>query len=173
MSANPSADKLKCDEEPKPVQSDKPKKCKVTAITEVKTKVCHVDPAPEPPPPDLCLLQKIREKEKAGITICPRPPVIQPSPPPPCTAICIEKVKNPPVPPSQDFPIVCVVEREQTTTERCDAILDTTAAHPDLPWPGCPPPPDPPPPPVRDPCEEQKRRQHIEECKERKKRYLE
>ncbi|XP_028025548.1 wiskott-Aldrich syndrome protein family member 1-like [Bombyx mandarina] len=148
-------------------------KCKNIPIANLPTKICNVEPVPEPPPPNPCTLQRIKQKEKAGIKICPRIPVEQPPPPAPCVAICIEKIKNPPVPPSANEPIVCVVQPEKTTTERCDAILDAVAAHPDLPWPGCAPNPLPPPPPKYDPCEEQLRKQKIEECKKRTQRYLE
>lgn len=139
----------------------------------MNVKKCHVEPIPEPPPPDPCKLQRIRQKEKAGVKFCPKPPIQQPQLPSPCLALCFERIKNPPVPPEPNFPIVCVVQREKTGTSRCDDILDATAAHPDLPWPGCPPPPLPPPPPKYDLCEEQRRRNKQVECKERMKRYLE
>ncbi|CAB3232947.1 unnamed protein product [Arctia plantaginis] len=135
-------------------------------------KKCTVEKVPDPPPPDLCKLQRIRKKQKAGIKICPKPPPPQPEPPPTCFGICIEKVKNPPLPPkTQDFPIVCTVAREITTEDRCDAIKWATAAKPDLPWPSCPPPPPAPEPPKRDPCEELERRKRIARCKERMRRY--
>ncbi|XP_026762306.2 actin-binding protein WASF1-like [Galleria mellonella] len=139
----------------------------------MNTKKCTVVPVPEPPPPDPCTLQRIRLKEKAGIKICPKKPIEQPRPPPPCLAICIEKIKNPPVSPKSDTTVVCTVDREITTTARCDRILEATAAHPDPSWPSCPIPSLPPPPPPYDPCEEQRRREKAEECKRRMKRYLE
>ncbi|KAL0810182.1 hypothetical protein ABMA28_010970 [Loxostege sticticalis] len=136
-------------------------------------KKCHVEPNPPIPPPDPCILQKIKQKEAAGITICPKEPVPEPEPAPVCSAVCIERLKNPPIPPSPPFPIVCPVEREPTGTARCDAIYDADAEHPDLAWPGCPPQPPLPPPPEIDPCELQRRKEKKAECKERMKRYLE
>ncbi|VVD05671.1 unnamed protein product [Leptidea sinapis] len=138
----------------------------------MKTKKCSVEAIPEPPPPDLCKQQLIKQKEKAGIKICPTEPIIQPPPPPECTAICIEKIKNPVDDALElDAPIVCVVQREITTTARCDSIADLIAAKPDLPWPGCAPPPEAPEPPPLDLCEEQHRRQRILECKEKYARF--
>lgn len=135
-------------------------------------KKCTVEKIPDPPPPDPCVLQRIRQKIKAGKKICPKPPIIQPPPPPDCFGLCIERIKNPPFEiDTCDFPIVCKVERELTTNDRCDAILAASSLKPDQPWPRCPPPPPPPPPPVRDPCEEQARRKRIAICKERFKRY--
>ncbi|XP_013148816.1 PREDICTED: wiskott-Aldrich syndrome protein family member 1-like [Papilio polytes] len=140
----------------------------------MKTKKCHVEPTPEPPPPDPCQVQKRKQLEKAGVKICEKPPVQQPPPPPECTAICIEKVKNPPVPIKiHDLPVVCEVKRQVTGTARCDDVEASVAAHPDLPWPGCAPTPSIPPPPSPDPCEEQAKRFKLEECRERMKRYRE
>lgn len=136
----------------------------------MKTKKCHVEPAPEPPPPDPCKLQRIRQKEKAGIKICPPVPIEQPPPPPTCHALCFERIKNPEIQPSNQT-VVCIVERQPTGTARCDEVEERAAAHPDLPWPGCPQPPPLPPPPAPDLCEEQQKKQRIEECKERMKRY--
>lgn len=136
----------------------------------MKTKKCTVEPIPEPPPPDPCKLQRIRQKEKAGIKICPPKPIEQPPPPPSCLALCIEKIKNPPYTTS-DEPVVCVVDRQLPGTARCDEIEDRAAAHPDLPWPGCPEPPPLPPPPEPDLCELQNKKFKQEECKERMKRY--
>ncbi|XP_075987196.1 uncharacterized protein LOC142983899 [Anticarsia gemmatalis] len=136
-------------------------------------KKCTVEEIPEPPPPDPCKLQRIRLKEKAGIKICPPKPVRKPTPAPTCHALCIERVKNPPIVLDKfDHPIICVVEREVTTTDRCDEIELKTLARQDPPWPGCPQPPEPPPPPIRDPCEEQDRRERLARCKERMKRYF-
>ncbi|KOB65083.1 Uncharacterized protein OBRU01_23254 [Operophtera brumata] len=146
----------------------------------MNVKKCHVEPNqnPEPPLPDPCKLQRIRLKEKAGVKFCPKTPIEPPQPPPrcytpPCHALCFERIKNPILPPEPEYPLVCVVEREQTPTKRCDDILDAFAAHPDLPWPGCTPPPLPPPPPVHDHCEELRIRFKKAQCKERMKRYLE
>ncbi|XP_045780204.1 wiskott-Aldrich syndrome protein family member 1-like [Maniola jurtina] len=139
----------------------------------MKTKKCTVEPPPPPPPPDPCKEQKIRQKIKAGIKICPpvQPANAEPpSPPPSCHALCIEKIKNLPVKVTKQ-PIVCTVKREETGHARCDKIRDLKAAHPDLPWPGCEPPPPPPPLPEPNLCELQKKRAKLEECKERMKRY--
>lgn len=138
----------------------------------MNTKKCTVEPTPEPSPPDPCKIQRIQQKIKAGIKICPKPPVEPPPPPPVCHALCIERIKNPPVK-ITDQRIVCVVERQRTGTERCDAILDLSAAHPDLPWPGCPPPVIVPPPPGPTPCEIQEKKISLAECKERMRRYRE
>ncbi|CAH0731479.1 unnamed protein product, partial [Brenthis ino] len=129
----------------------------------MKTKKCTVEPVPEPPPPDPCKLQRIRQKEKAGIKICPHVPIKSPTPPPSCHALCIEKIKNPPVT-ITNRPLVCIVKRQLPGTARCDKI-EVAAAHPDLPWPGCPPQPPLPPPPQPDLCEEQKKREKIAEWK--------
>lgn len=140
----------------------------------MKTKKCFTQPTPEPPPPDPCKLQKIREKEKAGIKVCQRPPIPQPPPPLPCLAICLEKIKNPVIEvSSRRQPVICTVEREKTETNRCDSIAAATVGGTVIPRPRCPPPPTIPPPPTPDPCEEQAKRQKIAECKERMKRYLE
>ncbi|XP_053618974.1 uncharacterized protein LOC128680154 [Plodia interpunctella] len=136
----------------------------------MNTKQCEFDPIPEPEPPTPCQLQKCAEK---GLVYQPPP---QPEPPTPadCCAICREKIKNPEVILQKpEFPIVCVVEREKTGTSRCDDIEDQTAAHPDYFWPNCPPPPHPPDPPKIDPCEEQRKRECLEEKARRMKRYLE
>ncbi|KAJ0171036.1 hypothetical protein K1T71_013235 [Dendrolimus kikuchii] len=138
----------------------------------MNTKQCTVERIPDPPPPDHCVLQKIKEKEKAGIIVCPRPPVIQPPPPPDCFALCIERVKNPQLPPRREEAFVCTIEPDKPGTDRCDAILEQTTASADLPWPGCPPPVLPPPPPLLDPCEEQDKRARIAECKERMKQII-
>ncbi|CAG5037439.1 unnamed protein product [Parnassius apollo] len=137
----------------------------------MKTKKCFTEPTPEPPPPDPCKIQKIKEKEKAGIKICKKPPVLEPPPPPPCLAICIEKIKNPPVDPNskdQEQAVVCTVQQDLPGTARCDEIKAASAAYPDLPWPRCPTPTIPPA-PTPDPCEEQRKRRRIAECKERMK----
>ncbi|CAF4924334.1 unnamed protein product [Pieris macdunnoughi] len=140
----------------------------------MKTKKCTIEPTPEPPPPDPCKLQRIRQKEKAGIKICPPKPIEPPEPIAPCLAICIEKIKNPPYTTTEEA-IVCIVDREKTGTSRCDAIEDLTAAHSDPPHPCMkqPPPPQPPPPPPPDPCEVQKKRERLAACKEKYKRYYE
>lgn len=139
----------------------------------MNVKKCHVEPTPEPPLPAACTLQRFQQKEKAGVIFCPKAPIEPPQPAPSCEALCFEKIKNPPVPPQPDFPIVCIVNRTLTTNDRCDDILEKAAAHPDLPWPGCPPPPLPPPPPEHDLCEELAIKAKKAECNERKKRYLE
>ncbi|CAH2260799.1 jg26205 [Pararge aegeria aegeria] len=136
----------------------------------MNTKKCTVEPTPEPPPSDPCKEQRIQQKIKAGIKICPSTPIEPPSPPPPCLALCIEKIKNVPVEVSQE-PVVCVVEREETGQARCDKIKDIKAAHPDNSWPGCLPAPPPPPAPEPDLCEVQARQAKIKECEERMKRY--
>lgn len=121
-------------------------------------KICTVVVVPDPPPPTPCQIQKRNQLLKAGKTICPKPPVEQPSPPPPCLALCFEKIKNPPVDiPCHEFRKVCVVEREITTQDRCDAILALTAGNPDVPRSfKCPDPPPPPPPPEPTPCDIQR-----------------
>ncbi|XP_047540765.1 wiskott-Aldrich syndrome protein family member 1-like [Vanessa atalanta] len=136
----------------------------------MKTKKCNVPPLPEPPPPDPCKLQRRRQKEKAGIKICPEIPIVPPPPPPTCHALCIEKIKNPPIT-ITNHPVVCVVEREPTGTARCDEIERRAAAQPTPPWPGCLPPPPLPPLPAPDLCEERQKKKRVEECKERMKRY--
>lgn len=137
------------------------------------TKTCTIPPSPPAPPPTPCELQRIRQKLKAGIKPCPKPP---PPPPPPkpayCLGICREKIKNIPIPIKKHDDIkVCVVSREKTTQDRCDAILGVLAAKPDLPWPGCPTIPPRPPPPTPDPCQIIKKRNKVFECKDRMKRY--
>ncbi|XP_034836994.1 uncharacterized protein [Maniola hyperantus] len=143
----------------------------------MKTKKCTVEPPPPPPPPDPCKEQRIRQKIKAGVKICPvKPVIVEPPPAPPSchrlpACLCIEKIKNLPAKVVTNQPVVCTVEREQTGQARCDKIRDLKAAHPDLPWPGCEPPPPLPPPPEPNLCELQQKRAKLEECKERMKRY--
>ncbi|CAG9796196.1 unnamed protein product [Diatraea saccharalis] len=137
----------------------------------MNVKKCTVEPKAEPPPISPCTLQKIKQLKQAGKTICPKEPIPEPEPAPECIALCIERIKNFPIPPTPNFPIVCVVDREETGTNRCDAIAYAEALQPDLPWPGCPPPPPLPPPPEINLCEVQKRKQRIEKCKESRRRY--
>lgn len=80
----------------------------------MNVKKCTVEPKPKPPPPDPCKLQRIKLKERAGIKMCPPPIIEDPPPAPECIAICIERIKNPPVPPSSDFPVVCAVDPIET-----------------------------------------------------------
>lgn len=140
----------------------------------IMTKVCTIIPPPEPISPTDCQLQIKKRKLELGVCFKPKPEPEPIVPRPYCLGICIEKVKNPPV--SVKFserPTVCVVEREPTTQDRCDAIEEANALHPDLPWPGCAPMPLPPQPPPYDLCEELRRKGKKAECKERMARYME
>lgn len=139
----------------------------------MNVKKCTVEPIPEPPSASPCKLQRIKQFLKAGKKICPVEPPPEIIPPPPCHALCIEKIKNFPFPLKKKDLEKCIVERDVTGFARCDEIFERTASKEDLPWPGCPAPPPPPPPPRFDPCEEQRRREKREECKRRMRRYME
>lgn len=152
--------------EPAPVEVKRPDQT-------LNIKICDWPVPPPPPEPTPCEIQRLQKKIKAGIKICPKEPPPPQQQAPTCLAICKEKIKNLPIPIKKfdDF-VVCIMPREETTQDRCDAILEANSGKPDLPWPGCPVIPPPPPPPTPDPCEIIRKRNRVLECKERKKRYL-
>lgn len=80
----------------------------------MNVKKCTVEERPEPPPPDPCKVQRIEQKLKAGITLCPAPPEEEIPPIPPCIALCSERIKNPPVDLGTKFVPICRHTRVET-----------------------------------------------------------
>lgn len=69
-------------------------------------KKCEVKPEPEPPPPpDPCTLYKRKQRERAGIKLCPKE-VVDDEPEPECEdGICIDRIKNPQVSSVMETPV--------------------------------------------------------------------
>lgn len=80
----------------------------------MNVKKCTPEERADPPEPDPCKLQRIQQKIKAGITLCPPPPEEEIPPIPSCEALCYERIKNPDVELGPQHPPICRPTRQET-----------------------------------------------------------